>query len=209
MYGRNAPQAIFRSIPGVKLVVSLRNPAEAVDSWLRFWQYREMQGLPRSVGDAIREGKADALDLDLFAYHAGLKQFFDLFPRERILVLLYDDIVKQPDKVLENLFRFLGIDPSIRSPSLNTRVHETHKALASWFHRFYLRFHGRFSDPIVARFYHRLIPRGFLFRLYESVNSRPNPAGPDDVSRAWLKDYYKDDIAKLEKLLGRDLSAWK
>ena len=66
-----------------------------------------------------------------------------------------------------------------------------------------------FGTHILAWTYHRLIPRGLLFRLYESVNSRPNPADPDDASRAWLKNYYKDDIAQLEQLLDCDLSAWK
>lgn len=45
--------------------------------------------------------------------------------------------------------------------------------------------------------------------LYKKINTTPKKGKMDKKTRENLRQLYKDDIKKLEKLLGRDLSFWK
>ena len=43
-------------------------------------------------------------------YHASLSRYFARFGRERIEVILFDDLVANPRAVVRDLFVFLGVD---------------------------------------------------------------------------------------------------
>jgi len=45
--------------------------------------------------------------------------------------------------------------------------------------------------------------------LYKKINTTPKKGKMDKKTREHLRQLYKDDIKKLEKLLGRNLSFWK
>jgi len=54
-----------------------------------------------------------------------------------------------------------------------------------------------------------------LYRHIRKINYRdPNKVAPikkeiDEKTRSTVKEFYKEDIRELEKLIGRDLSLWK
>jgi sulfotransferase family protein len=122
-YLEHAPAAerIARAIPQVKLVFVLREPAsraysnylwttmngletEDFDAALRLEAQRE-----RNLPDRLKYARPYAyfsrgLYLDL------LQPYLDRFPRERILLLRYEQIQAAPGEVAGRLHRFLGVD---------------------------------------------------------------------------------------------------
>ena len=59
-------------------------------------------------------------------------------------------------------------------------------------------------------FFRALLPRRMALWIkgqVDNVNLKDLPA-MDDASRLQLRDYYRKDIEKLGRLLGRDLGAW-
>ena len=117
-----AAERIARDLPRVKLVFVLREPADRAYSnylWTR------MNGLEtETFEDALRlenererslpERLKFARPFSYFSrglYADLLAPYFDRFPRDRILILRYEDIVASGERLAERLHRFLGLTP--------------------------------------------------------------------------------------------------
>ena len=48
-------------------------------------------------------------------YYEQIKQCLEIFSKEQLLVLDYDDLKNNADKLLQNVFRFLNIDESFKA----------------------------------------------------------------------------------------------
>jgi hypothetical protein len=122
------------------------------------------------------------------------------FPRAQIHISLYEDLERAPERQVANLFAFLGVDSGF-TPDLSTRRHEpgvSKLAGTSYFlKRWGVWHHLRALVPsaLKPRF------RSLLLRSRASLAVEP-------ADRAFLADYYRSDIQKLEALLERDLSSW-
>lgn len=104
----NSPTAadrIARDLPGVKLIVSLRNPADrAYSSYLG----RLRSGIDRSgVEEALQPG---TYYFETSLYHPRLSRYFERFERSRIKVILFDDLASNTAAVVRELHEFLEID---------------------------------------------------------------------------------------------------
>lgn len=112
-------------LPAVRLVFILRDPVErAYSNYL----WSRMNGLEKESFEsalALEGRREQALDASLkyarpFSYFSRglyadlLAPFFESFPRERILVLRFEDIEARPQPLAETLARFLGVEPRPR-----------------------------------------------------------------------------------------------
>jgi hypothetical protein len=83
-----APDRIAADLPGVRLIVSLRNPVDrAYSSYLGRLAFGNER---RGVVEALRR---DTYYFESSLYHASLSRYFARFERDRISVLLFDDLV--------------------------------------------------------------------------------------------------------------------
>jgi hypothetical protein len=117
---RVAAERIARDLPRVKVVFILREPIDR--AWSNYL-WTKMNGLEtEDFATALRleEARERTLPERLrFArpysyvsrglYADLLQPYFDLFPREQILVLKFDDIVAAPHTLAATLHRFLGL----------------------------------------------------------------------------------------------------
>lgn len=115
-----AAKRIHRHLPGVKLVFILREPANRAYSnylWTRM-NGLEHEDFPTALRLEVQREKELPESLRFarpFAYFSRglyaqmLQPYFDLFPRDRILCLRYEDIKNQPKILAETLYRFLGV----------------------------------------------------------------------------------------------------
>jgi len=190
-----AARRIHERLPTVKLVASLRNPAdrafsgflmrtrrgEAVESF-----YKELT--PQS--SHVKEG---------FYYHR-LKRYLELFPREQIKIYLFEEFKKEPAGILLDLFGFLGVDTKL---NLDTSVRHNPAAVPK------LRFLNRLLyNATLTNIARSTFPglKGMLKRVRQ-LNLRPAPKLPTDL-RGELLRLYREDILRLQDLLDRDLSVW-
>jgi len=191
-----APERIAADLPDVKLIVSLRNPAErAYSSYLGRLQGGEER---RGVEEAMRAG---SYYVESSRYHASLLRYFARFGRERIKVILFDDLVANPREVVRDLFDFLGVDSTFE-----VDVAATHNRAAV----------PRFlaANRVLLRtgeLVHRLLPpslrnTGITGRMQRLLLKRPEPL-PADLRRRLLEEF-RDDIGKTAALIERPLGHW-
>ena len=191
-----AARRIREYLPEVKLVASLRNPAERAFSGFLM---RVRRGEP--VKSMYAELTPQSSHVKEGFYYPRLKRYFDLFPREQIKIYLFDEFKQDPLKVVCDMFAFLGVDTSFL-PDISTR----HNPAAMPKNRLLNKL---FFDPALIRLVKSVLPERAqeAAKWVQQQNLTSAPKLPADL-RARLLEIYQEDIIQLEQLLERDLSIW-
>ena len=207
LYSPRAPGLIKSSVPDARLIAILRNPADrAYSNFVYCVQVgREPLG---SFAEALQAEEARTRDKwgplwyykQKGFYYAQVKRYFDTFGRGQVGVWLYEDLRNDPLGTLREVFRFLDIDESFvpdasmeYNPSGIPRVGRLYKGVRTLTAR----------NPALVE---RVLParvRGYVKRRFFV---KPPPFPPE--VRRQLTDSYKEDILRLQELIGRELSAW-
>ena len=64
-----------------------------------------------------------------------MDRFLELFPREQILVLLFDDMKQDLSAFLRKIFLFLNVDPAFVPPNLEKRYNPASITRLAWMQR--------------------------------------------------------------------------
>ena len=201
-----AAERIAERLPGVKLIAILRDPAERAHSHYVFNRKQMREDAPTFAEALSRE--PDRLEAGLgprYAYRAKgfyaaqLEEYYRLFDRDQLCIFLYEDFENDPATVLRDIFRFLGVDDGF-IPDTRLRYNVSgvprNAAAAALL---------RFLAP-VRPFLEAWTPASLMSRI-----GRPLivPHAEDRSLRQTLVEEYRDDLLRLEVLIGRDLTAWK
>jgi len=199
----DAPARIKSRLPGAKLIVLLRDPLERLISYYLF--QRRNGRRYRSLDEAIAQD-VTMVEQNFFDVH--LARYLAHFPREQMLVLLNDDVQRDPGAVLRAVYGFVGVDPAFIPPALHHRILPARmarspgiarmsKRLASWLRR---------NDQ------HLLLLKMKQSRLLRALLMRKPSAQESAVlspqTRAALTALYRPHMARTGDMIGRDLSAW-
>ena len=206
MANPSACSRIAATIPDVRMIAILRNPIErAYSDYLMY----------RRDGDERCSRFSDALDqqdersarqhttgyyLSTGFYGAQLRPFFDMFPREHLHIVLYDDLRSNFPQTLSDIFAFLGVEPSFiptdQKPVNVSGLPSTTSAAAA------LAVRSRLRTVL------RILPQGVKLRVNRAVQKKLHHPAMDPADRARLLEIYRSDILELSRLLNRDLSHW-
>jgi Sulfotransferase family len=191
-----AARRIHERIPNAKLVVSLRNPAERAFSG---FMMRKRRG--EVVKGVYEELTLESGHVKNGFYHERLKRYFDIFPRDQIKIYIFEEFKKDPAKILVDLYGFLGVDTNFAP---DTSVRHNLGAIPK------VRLLNRLLyNRTLIHIAKSMVPEGLHMGLKKirQLNLSTPPKFPADL-RSKLLNLYRDDILKLEALLGRDLSIW-
>jgi hypothetical protein len=95
--------AVYR--PDIKLLVCLRPPAEMIYSWYWYGRNAVISSLPKSFEEMMEN--PFLRDLGCFARHLG--PYLARFPAKNILIVQFDAIRRDPDRVRRGVYEFLGV----------------------------------------------------------------------------------------------------
>jgi hypothetical protein len=207
----SAGAAIRRQAPAMRLIAILRDPAErAYSSYLHM--RRDGREPCETFEAALDQEETRVRDgwehlwhyTRLGFYHAQLEPYFELFPREQIAVWLYEDLQADPQRVLREVFDFLGVDPTFQPDmSVKHKVAGTPRSKA---------LHAVLTRPNPAKsLAKRLLPDPVRGRLYGALMQRNIVAHRDGLPpelKLRLQSLFRGDIERLATLLDRDLSGW-
>ena len=179
MYDPQALVRIGRTLPGIPLIVALRNPID--QTYSRY--------LMRRAGGRERRKFAEAMA----DYEPGGRYVEHLrhLPSSPLHVLVTEELAAEPEKVYSDLCRFLGVDDGFRPPDLGRVVNP------------YLEF----RSPALRRRARRWpMPVRRAVALVNNVHRRPPPLSAP--LRGDLGTRFAPHNAALSDYLGRDLSYW-
>lgn len=199
------PYKIKATIPNIKIIILLRCPVER--SYSHYLMDYRMGLVDLPFEDIVfRRGENKNIDLfyqqyvELGFYYEQVKRYLDIFGYEKVKICLQDDLRIDANKIISDLYDFLGIDKSFvpdfkrnHNSYLMPKNKIIHKIYASKIIRSLMS--QVFSDVLKEKI------KDFFFerKIKPKVNKKV---------KIYLRDLYKNDIHKLEYLIGNDLSNW-
>lgn len=213
LYSEVAVPQILRTCQNSRFIVMLRNPIEQAQSahneYVKnfdeipdFETCWRLQG-PRSNGHNLAKPFTDGLDLQygmLAKTGAQLERLLTHVDRSRVHIILYDDFNANTAATYAGLLDWLGLehDGQAEFEKINPSVVYQWPVLEYAF-RNYRALRGALRLPARGLGIHALVSR------FNKKNVR-DPLRP--AFRQELCDYFRDDVALLSRLLGRDFSHW-
>ena len=197
MENPRSAQRIADALPAVKIVASLRSP---VDRAYSGWVGSIRSGIESEPAEsALRPGSRY---IRRGFYSKMLEPYFERFGRERIELILFEDLAADPARAMSSLYEFLGVDsgfvPDIkqrynagsfpRYPRLNRAWQALRRRQPLWFR----------APDVVIRWNRYMMERTY---------SAPPPIDPK--LREALLDLYREEVARMEEILERDLEIWR
>lgn len=201
LFSPEAAERIAHDLPGVRLMTSLRDPAERA-----FSHYLYM----------IRSGRtrldfASALDrfpelIENSRYHKHLSEYMRRFERDQILVLFFEDLRANAESFARRVFDFLGL-PFSEEIDYGRRVLPASRprsfALARTF-----RAGAQLARSLGLTRLVGVVKRGPVAELaYVPYGDGERPRLDPEI-RARLVEMLRSDIERLADMLGTDLSPW-
>jgi hypothetical protein len=194
----------------VKIIIMLRNPIErAFAGYLHNVRYNTSENL--SFEEAIEKSEEryqktndmtpDTRYLHVGMYYNQVKKYMDEFGKN-VHVVIYDDYVSNINGSIKRVFDFLKVNNIEMDTSQRYMV-------GGWI----------FKNPILRKlmisknglksFVKLLLPSSSLRKKIRTIIMRFGTSKTPELTtkmRKYLEDYYRDDIAKLENLIDKDLN---
>jgi hypothetical protein len=188
--------------PNMRLVFSLRDPTRRA--------YSDYTAKLSRAGEASSFRDIVDTDTTLLAhsrYHTNLKRYFDVFPREQIHVIMFDDFIADHNQVLAGISEFLAVDSGFKFSSVDRRKNKSRMPIFSPLQRFRMKFAANNHDR-APLFYAKAAIRRSIDIANHVVETRAIPPMAKD-DQTYVTGLLTDEINQLEELIRCDLSHWK
>lgn len=220
LYSQEAVPAIECELPGSKYIVMVRNPVdmayalheqflldgvEHIKDFRRAW---EMSPL-RRAGKGVRRlfvSEPRLLDYQMVcSLGQQVERLYKIVPPERILVIVLDDLKKDARREYLRVLDFLEVPDGgrtelvPRNPAKRVRSFLLQKLIRAGMKAEMVLKSRMGLPPISSEFWWKMNAWNKVPRLRPPLSAELR----DELTR-----YYKEDIRKLEVVLGRDLSHW-
>lgn len=215
LWDQNAARRIHEVSPNAKIIVILRDPVvrahsqylmellKGVETEQSFYKALRREVVPNEACRLLTY-----LYVEAGMYYAQVHRYLEIFGRDQVLVLLFDDLTTRPQVVLSRVTEHIGVESiSLDTAELSAPVNPYRKQRFGTAHRLATRVLSRdlrrkLFPPAVSR-----------WLRYNSLLYDTKKPPLDAQSRRYLEEIYDPDISRLEELLGRKLpelrKSWK
>ncbi|MGC1507005.1 sulfotransferase domain-containing protein [Ketobacter sp. MCCC 1A13808] len=203
------PARVYRHYPDIKLIVSLRDPIKrAVSNHMHEVRIGHLSGEDISFENGLANNPT-YIEQGLYATH--LERWMSVFPRENILILLFEDVIANREAAAKKIYQFLALDDQHRSVALDTRSNPSYvnryKGLEKL--RKGLR---KTVKSLGLDFLWRYLAKMGLSKLYSGVNKVSAAKAVPPPKEATIQNLaveFDTEITQLESILSRELSMWR
>lgn len=220
LYIDSVPQRIFESLgPDVKLIFIFRNPAERAYSHYLMSKFNgyekatfeEVMGENKTgnpASNATTTNKRFSYK-ERGYYGQQLKAYLDLFSKENMLFILFEDLVSHDKKATyERVLNFLEVDKY--DLNFNIKSNTAKKVRNPILQKILM------SSPWLSAIGKKLFPnaqtRRFVRKKIKKTNQRSYRNQSNKLSselrKLLIEEYYKEDVKLLENLIDKDLRHW-
>jgi hypothetical protein len=227
LYSRTAAQEIKALSPSARIIIMLRDPVEMLWSLhainllllnedLTDFEQALAAEADRRLGRRIPTTAIAPLVLQYTAlarYSEHVERYLEVFGKERVKCIFFEDLKQDPERVYRETVSFLGLEPGglpdFKPYNQRRRWRSQRIArllMVPYRLAFRLSFKLRAGRARAAA--HKILHLLFSLPLRANVDtaSPPSPVSPE--LRSALRQQLKDDVERLARLLGRDLSSW-
>jgi hypothetical protein len=216
LYDRSSPGLIKNALGAIKIIIVLRNPVSMAYSMYNHQLRKEGEFL-KSFEEALQaeEGRRNksAFRKSCYGWHANyyyfnrglycdqVRRYFDSFGKNNVKIVLFEELVENPLGISTKIFRFLDVDetfvPRFRIHNKGGKVFTVPRFWEDY---------GLFLKTMSFIFSKNLFRKIPLIIKNFGIEPAP-PVNSTTAKQLTVK--FMPDIERLEKLIQRDLTAWK
>jgi hypothetical protein len=188
----NAPMRIREAVPQARIIMILRDPVEQMYS--HYFSYARGISTPVSLHEAVRSYR----HLYIAFYAEQVRRYLETFPPERVKILIFEELAKNPAQTMREVLNFLGVNAAV--PDNVGKVYNAYTEPRWAF------IAGVLQNNLARSLWYRLVAkriRRAASRLYKKPSAQKPPM-PEEI-RQVLEAAYREDVLKLENILGRPL----
>ena len=202
LYEPDSPRRIHDAFPEMKIIATLRSPVERSIS--HFFYLRSGGLIDSDIRSAVAE-RPGIIQSSL--YHDPVNRYLNVFPREQLHITFFEGLKHDPKAFAYEIFRFLGI-AEVDCLDFSKRVREARKPRNVILARAMKLGAIKARDMGLTRLVGKIKNSDLAEKLYTPlIDSEKSQISEED--KAWLLEYFLEDIEKLQDLLDVDLSHWK
>ena len=200
LWDPKTPKLIHDRIPKAKIIILLRDPIErAYSHFLKLASYgTESHPLSESIKKALKappDYSGRVVEGGL--YYEQVKRYLDIFGKDLVRIYIYEEFVKDPRHYVKEMLEFLGVNEE--PPSSVGEIHNPLRAPR-----------GIIAAKIMQsesarKFGKKILPRSVGPALKVIFGKKTDKSPMQLEARELLEKIYKEDVKKLENLLGRSL----
>lgn len=211
---------IAGALPRVKVVLLLREPVARLVSWYKFLRLQGQLDHAVSFEAWIRQQLSDPRPVDQRPYRLQavehcrysvyVEEFLRVLGRERVLILWFDELKRDPLAVMQRVCSFIGINPAVYEDYTFPMQNESMRIRRPRAFSAYRKLHRGFFRLLRPwpHLQHEL--KVWMFGIVEPriLPFFTEPADPVHVSvelRQELQRYLRQDLPKLRELVGSDV----
>ncbi|GGW83520.1 sulfotransferase [Salegentibacter mishustinae] len=195
---------IKKYLGDIPILIFLREPTARAISNINYLFNTHRSNIEQEIAkenSRIRKG------YNSFWYHKNLGLYSSQVEAycknfSKVKVVLFEDFVKDPQSILDEIHRFLNLSPFSLPQYYNYNENLDQRFFLKTLHS--LRLTSLLKNLIPEKFFFSLKMKLFKRLFYKKRKLHPNKKTQDI-----LQNFYKEDIIRLEKIIDRDLSSWR
>ena len=230
LYSQTAAHEIKEFSPSAKILIMLRNPVDMLYSL--YYQLlhegkfltsfkeaiEQEEELRKKAEPMFEEGKRlrEAMHTDLAKFYEQVNRYLNVFGKENVKIIIYDDFQKNIQKVYQEILDFLEIDSCFIPENFNRiNSHKTYKNYL--LHRLISNPHDtpeleRKLSRNLRKIIKTLMPKTLRKNLRNQFINWNTVTSERPLMEAEVRQYIcknlAPDVDKLSSLLNRDLTYW-
>ncbi len=204
-YSSDARFRIAEKLPDVRIVATFRDPVERLFSLYKL----------KCASGKITDNFEDAVESDYemresarYGYH--LAEWISMFGRNRVLILIYEDLVSDAQTFVDQLSDFVGIERFVVDSEMQQKENSTDAVVApkmAWWTKLgvsaseWMRSH-RFDRTMA------LVRAARVKRLFLGGNGAAVP----NLNPTFVRELHKKlrpQVEAVERAIGREIPAWR
>lgn len=227
LYSKVAAENIHRFNPDAKIIIMLRHPVTVMQSFHSQLLFNGSSETVQDFAEAIAlepERKRGnhipsrcivpemLLYREVVSFSAQVNRYLELFGKEQVHVIVFDDFKKDVASAYRSVLEFIGADPSFTTDFV--RINSNKKARSSWLQQLLKYPPAKVLE--IGKYFLWPIPQAWRRYLLESVKAKLKQLNTQKVSRPPISEQlhqqltmeFLPEVQNLEKVIGRDLRAW-
>ena len=219
IYSKRAATEIKQCCPAAKIIIMLRNPVDMIYSLHAQNIYSGREDIKDfetalAAEDERKRGlrrPTQASPVECLFYREQAKyteqvqRYLDVFGRENVRIIFFDDLTSETARVYSETCEFLGVNPDF-APDF--RIVNSHKSVRSMSVLRFILYPPTFASRLVRAVVPPSLRLDLAWRL-RRLNTKHDPRPPMEARlRRDLQAEFLPEVERLSELLGRDLTGW-
>ncbi len=205
LFYEDVPHKIFTYNPDAKIIIMLRNP---IDRAFSHYLMDYSLGLISESFETIIQKQSKHKNANLFyqqyvqvsEYSKQIKRYLEVFSKDNIHFIDYEDFKNDTSDVVNSVFLFLGVNDDFQ-PYLKKK-YNTYTAPKNSLIRYVYSFVA--LRKMVANILSKNLTKTIINLLFRSDKKPQLP----ELTRNFLKKHFESDVRELSELLNKDFTKW-